>query len=127
MNAEGLKSRSLWTNALARLTRHRAAMASAVLLLSCSDDHRAVLGVIIGRHTENGPPSVSYAGLQSTLAFLVVLVPDNYANGALEPGYDTIGILFGNDAAGARGARRARDCRACPQDPVLETRDLTGS
>jgi uncharacterized membrane protein len=30
------------------------------------------------------------------LAFLVVLVPDNYANAALEPGYDRLfGILFG--------------------------------
>jgi hypothetical protein len=54
-----------------------------------------VLGVIIGRHIENGPPSMSYAGRQFTRAFLVVLVPDNYANGALEPGYDTVGILFG--------------------------------
>jgi uncharacterized membrane protein YccC len=54
------------------------------------------LGVMIGRHIENGPPSMSYAGLQFTLAFLVVLVPDNYANAALEPGYDRLfGILFG--------------------------------
>jgi uncharacterized membrane protein YccC len=75
-------------------------LASAILLFS---HHSPVLmtiglclGVIIGRHIENGPPSTSYAGLQFTLAFLVVLVPDNYANAALEPGYDRLfGILFG--------------------------------
>jgi uncharacterized membrane protein YccC len=54
------------------------------------------IGVVIGRHIENGPPSMSYAGLQFTLAFLVVLVPDNYANAAAEPGYERLfGILFG--------------------------------
>lgn len=76
------------------------ALASAVLLLS---HHSPVvmtiglcIGVIIGRHIENGPASMSYAGLQFTLAFLVVLVPDNYANAALEPGFDRLlGILFG--------------------------------
>lgn len=75
-------------------------LASAVLLLS----HHSIavmtiglaLGVIIGRHIENSASAMSYAGLQFTLAFLVVLVPDNYANAALEPGYDRLfGILFG--------------------------------
>ena len=55
-----------------------------------------VLGIVIGRHIENGPPSMSYAGLQFVLAFVVVLVPDNYANAALQPGYERLlGILFG--------------------------------
>jgi uncharacterized membrane protein YccC len=55
-----------------------------------------VLGIVIGRHIENGPPSMSYAGLQFVLAFVVVLVPDNYADAALEPSYDRLlGILFG--------------------------------
>ena len=75
-------------------------LASLVLLLS---HHSPVLmtlglclGVVIGRHIENGRPSMSYAGLQFTLAFLVVLVPDNYASAALEPGLDRLfGILFG--------------------------------
>ena len=75
-------------------------LASLVLLLS---QHSPVLmtiglciGVIIGRHIENGPPSMSYGGLQFTLAFLVVLVPDNYAQAALAPGLDRLfGILFG--------------------------------
>jgi hypothetical protein len=39
---------------------------------------------------------MSYAGLQFTLAFLVVLVPDNYADAAIDPGFDRLfGILFG--------------------------------
>jgi uncharacterized membrane protein YccC len=75
-------------------------LASMVLLLS---HHSPVLmtiglciGVIIGRHIENGPPSMSYGGLQFTLAFLVVLVPDNYAVAALAPGLDRLfGIVFG--------------------------------
>jgi uncharacterized membrane protein YccC len=75
-------------------------LASAILLFSHHSPALMTiglcLGVVIGRHIENGPPSMSYAGLQFTLAFLVVLVPDNYANAALEPGYDRLfGILFG--------------------------------
>lgn len=55
-----------------------------------------VLGIVIGRHIENGPPSMSYAGLQFVLAFVVVLVPDNYANAQITPGYERLlGILFG--------------------------------
>lgn len=55
-----------------------------------------VLGIVIGRHIENGPPSMSYAGLQFVLAFVVVLVPDNYADAQLTPGYERLlGILFG--------------------------------
>jgi uncharacterized membrane protein YccC len=77
-----------------------AALASAVLLLS---HHSPVgmtiglcIGVIIGRHIENGATSMSYAGLQFTLAFLVVLVPDNYTHAAPEPGLDRLfGILWG--------------------------------
>jgi hypothetical protein len=54
------------------------------------------LGVMVGRHIENGLPSMSYIGLQFVLAFLVVLVPDNYANAPLGAGYDRLfGILFG--------------------------------
>ena len=77
-----------------------ALLASLVLLVS---RHAPVgmtiglcIGVIVGRHIENGPPFMSYAGLQFTLAFLVVLVPDNYASAAIEPGVDRLfGILFG--------------------------------
>jgi uncharacterized membrane protein YccC len=77
-----------------------AALASAVLLLSHHSPLGITiglcLGVIIGRHIENGATSMSYAGLQFTLTFLVVLVPDNYGSAAPEPGFDRlIGILFG--------------------------------
>jgi uncharacterized membrane protein YccC len=75
-------------------------LASAALLLS----HRSpvamtfalALGVMVGRHIENGLPSMSYIGLQFVLAFLVVLVPDNYVDAPLGAGYDRLfGILFG--------------------------------
>jgi uncharacterized membrane protein YccC len=75
-------------------------LASAILLLS---HHSPVLmtiglcaGVVIGRHIQTGPASMSYAGLQFTLVFLVVLVPDDYAHAALAPGLERLfGILFG--------------------------------
>jgi uncharacterized membrane protein YccC len=39
---------------------------------------------------------MSYAGLQFTVVFLVVLVPDNYTDAALDPAFDRLfGILFG--------------------------------
>jgi uncharacterized membrane protein YccC len=75
-------------------------LASAILLLSHHSPVAMTIGlcagVVIGRHIENGPAIMSYAGLQFTLAFLVVLVPDNYASAALAPGLDRLfGILFG--------------------------------
>ncbi|WP_288449241.1 FUSC family protein [uncultured Pseudomonas sp.] len=36
------------------------------------------LGVLIGRHLENGPLGIGYLGMQFALAFLVVMVPDHY-------------------------------------------------
>ena len=43
------------------------------------------LGVAIGRHIENGHAPIAYVGLQFSLAILVVLVPDSYADAAIEP------------------------------------------
>lgn len=43
------------------------------------------IGIVIGRHIENGLPTVTYLGLQFTLAVLVVLVPDSYADAAIGP------------------------------------------
>jgi uncharacterized membrane protein YccC len=55
-----------------------------------------VLGVVLGRHIENGKNAIAYAGTQFTLAILVTLVPDSYAHVALEPGIARlIGILVG--------------------------------
>lgn len=44
------------------------------------------LGIIAGRHIENGGPARAYLGLQFTLAVMIVLIPDSYANVAIEPG-----------------------------------------
>jgi uncharacterized membrane protein YccC len=56
----------------------------------------SVLGVLIGRHIENGGNAVSYVGTQFVLAVLVTLVPDSYAHAAIEPAFDRlIGILIG--------------------------------
>ncbi|CAN7144361.1 FUSC family protein [Phyllobacterium sp. LjRoot231] len=54
------------------------------------------LGVLVGRHIENGNATTSYIGTQFVLAFLVVLVPDNYLNAMPDPGIDRLaGILLG--------------------------------
>lgn len=55
------------------------------------------IGVMIGRHIENGRGPVAYAGTQFTLAILVTLVPDSYAAAAIDPGlHRLIGILIGS-------------------------------
>ncbi len=54
------------------------------------------LGVLVGRHIENGNAATSYIGTQFVLAFLVVLVPDSYSNAVVDPGIDRLaGILLG--------------------------------
>jgi uncharacterized membrane protein YccC len=56
----------------------------------------AMLGVVLGRHIENGKSSIAYAGTQFTLAILVILVPDSYARADLGPGVARLtGILVG--------------------------------
>ncbi|HEX7874233.1 MAG TPA: FUSC family protein [Sphingobium sp.] len=55
-----------------------------------------VIGIAVGRHIENGTGRYRYAGMQFTLALLVILVPDNYAGASIEPGYERLlGILIG--------------------------------
>jgi len=69
-----------------------AALGSAPVLIVAT-----ALGVMVGRHIENGRGSISYAGTQFTLAILVTLVPDSYAAAAIGPGLDRlIGILVGS-------------------------------
>jgi uncharacterized membrane protein YccC len=54
------------------------------------------LGIWIGRHMETGSTQAPYIGLQFTLAILVVLVPDSYAQVAMEPGLQRLlSILVG--------------------------------
>jgi len=53
-------------------------------------------GVIVGRHVENSNLGIGYVGTQFALAFLVVLVPDSYANPDLAGGLTRlVGVLFG--------------------------------
>jgi uncharacterized membrane protein YccC len=53
-------------------------------------------GVLVGRHIENGGHSYGYVGTQFTLAILVTLVPDSYADAAISPALDRLySILVG--------------------------------
>jgi uncharacterized membrane protein YccC len=77
-----------------------AALAGAVLFLAHGQAPilvaGTVAGVFIGRHIENGGHGLSYVGTQFTLAILVTLVPDSYANVAVSPALDRLyGILLG--------------------------------
>jgi uncharacterized membrane protein YccC len=53
-----------------------------------------LLGITIGRHIENGGPAYAYVGLQFTLAILVTLVPDNYADAAIRPAFERLASIF---------------------------------
>lgn len=77
--------------ALAALVLFVAQGAAPVLIAATA------VGVMLGRHIENGRGPVAYAGTQFTLAILVTLVPDSYAHAAIGPGLDRlIGILVGS-------------------------------
>jgi len=52
------------------------------------------LGVIIGRHIENGDNRATYLGLQFTLAILVTLVPDSYSDAAIRPALERLASIF---------------------------------
>ncbi len=52
------------------------------------------LGVIIGRHIENSETRVTYVGLQFTLAILIALVPDSYADASIRPALDRLVSIF---------------------------------
>lgn len=54
------------------------------------------VGVVIGRHIENGKSGAGYIGTQFALVFLVVLVPDSYGSIDIGPGLDRlVGITLG--------------------------------
>jgi uncharacterized membrane protein YccC len=59
-----------------------AALAAAILLVAQGSAAiliaGSLVGVMLGRHIENGPSAVAYSGTQFTLAMLVALVPDSY-------------------------------------------------
>jgi hypothetical protein len=54
------------------------------------------VGVIVGRHIENGGAAFAYSGTQFVLVILVALVPDSYAHPNLDPALERLaGILMG--------------------------------
>ena len=71
------------------------------ILLACHSSMWIMLagvciGVLIGRYVENQVAGFAYVGTQFALAFLVVLVPDNYGTADAAPGILRLsGILFG--------------------------------
>jgi uncharacterized membrane protein YccC len=65
-----------------------AGLATAVLVIG------TCIGIVIGRHIENGLPRVTYIGLQFTLAILVVLVPDSYADARIGPAIERLVSVF---------------------------------
>jgi uncharacterized membrane protein YccC len=90
---------------VSRRLRHRAigclaggVLASLVLLIADGSVPILVagtcLGIIAGRHIENGGPARDYLGLQFTLAVLIVLIPDDYSNVAIEPGLKRFISIF---------------------------------
>ncbi|MBB4100143.1 FUSC family protein [Sphingomonas kyeonggiensis] len=55
-----------------------------------------ILGVVIGRHLENGDHAHRYVGTQFALAILIVLVPDSYADAEIRPALMRLaGVLIG--------------------------------
>lgn len=52
------------------------------------------LGIIIGRHIENGNARYAYLGLQFTLAVLIVLVPDDYSQVTISSGIERLVSIF---------------------------------
>ncbi|MDR0777173.1 MAG: FUSC family protein [Azonexus sp.] len=84
-----------------------AAFAAAFLLLAHVSTYLATpvliagmaLGVMLGRHIENGKSAFAYGGTQFVLVILVTLVPDSYLNAELSPGIarltgSLVGILL---------------------------------
>lgn len=71
-----------------------AALAAAVLFAAHGQAWVLILGtclgILIGRHIENGNPAATYIGLQFTLAILVALVPDSYAHAKIAPAVERL-------------------------------------
>jgi uncharacterized membrane protein YccC len=101
---------SLWVSGLGPVSRKiteriigclAGGVPAALVLLAANGDPvivvlGAVVGVMIGRHIENGAHSHVYVGTQFTLAVLVTLVPDSYTKAAIAPSLDRLfGILIG--------------------------------
>lgn len=77
-----------------------AALAIAILVIAQGSAPVLIagtcVGIWIGRYIETGSTRAPYIGLQFTLAILVVLVPDSYAQARMDPGIDRlISIMIG--------------------------------
>ncbi|MEO6092889.1 MAG: FUSC family protein [Novosphingobium sp.] len=74
------------------------ALAGAIVLLAQGSPPVLIagtcLGIVIGRHIENGDVRGAYLGLQFTLAVLVTLVPDSYADAAIRPALERLTSIF---------------------------------
>lgn len=88
--------------ALHRFVGCLAGAAYAFTVLMLTGGHPAgliagtIAGVVLGRHIENGEHPYRYVGTQFTLAALVVLVPDNYANAEVGSALERLaGIVVG--------------------------------
>jgi len=91
-------TRRLWHRAVGCICG--GALALVVLLLAHGNPAALIvgtcIGIIIGRHIENGVPDMTYVGLQFTLAVLIVLVPDSYSDARIEPAIERlISIIVG--------------------------------
>jgi uncharacterized membrane protein YccC len=91
-------SRRLFQRALGCLAG--GALALAVLLAAQGNTAGLIagtaLGIMIGRHIENGSPAIGYLGFQFTLTILVTLVPDDYAQAQIHPAIDRLlSVLLG--------------------------------
>jgi uncharacterized membrane protein YccC len=73
-------------------------LASAMLFLAQGSPVILIIGtcigVIVGRHIENAGGTTTYVGLQFTLAILVTLVPDNYADAEIGPALLRLSSIF---------------------------------
>jgi uncharacterized membrane protein YccC len=74
----------------------------AALVLFASGGNAVILilstfvGVMVGRHVENGGTAIAYSGTQFVLVILVALVPDSYAHIRIDPALERLaGILMG--------------------------------
>ena len=74
------------------------ALAAATLVLAQGSAPILVagtcLGVVIGRHIENGGTRITYLGVQFTLAIIVTLVPDSYSDAAIRPALERMASIF---------------------------------
>jgi uncharacterized membrane protein YccC len=89
-------SKRLWHRTLGCIGG--AALAAAVLFVAQGSAPVLIagtcLGVLIGRHIENEGTRAPYLGLQFTLAILVTLVPDSYADVAIWPALERLVSIF---------------------------------